>query len=216
MPARHGRKDARMLSRILAGLRRLRTTWLLLRCRAHLQAGRDLHVGTSTRLWAPRRLVIGHHVYIGKNVNIEANAEIGDFCLLANAVAIVGRHDHDFTRVGYPVRFSPWVGSRREPSPYIDEKAVIGADVWLGYGAIVLTGTTIGRGCIVAAGSVVTSDLPPYTIAAGIPARPIGTRFPDPADRAAHEHSLAHGRFSFSERGIDHSIIEPVLPSGRP
>lgn len=203
-----------MMAHAMAALRRLRTAWTLYRCRGCVDAGRDLHIGTDTRLWAPSRLRIGHHVYIGKHVNIEANADIGDFCLIANAVAIVGRHDHDFTRVGYPVRFAPWIGSRlAPPSAHLHEKAVIEQDVWLGYGVVVLTGVVIGRGSIIAAGSVVTHDIPPYSIAAGVPARPISTRFPDPADRAAHEHSLLHGRFAFSERGYDHSTIEPVLGS---
>lgn len=39
-------------------------------------------------------------------------------------MAIVGRHDHDFSAVGFPVRFSPWVGSQRFPSEYADEEAV--------------------------------------------------------------------------------------------
>lgn len=201
-----------MLRHLLAALRRLRTAWTVLRNRHCLEAGKDLHIGTGARLWAPGRLRIGHHVYIGKHVHIEANAEIGDFCLIANRVAIVGRHDHDFHQVGYPMRFAPWIGSRQAASsPFRHEKAVVEQDVWLGYGTTVLTGVTIGRGSVIAAGSVVTTDIPPYTIAAGIPARPISTRFPDPADRAAHEHSLRHGRFAFSELGYDHSVIEPVL-----
>lgn len=206
-----------MIRHLMATLRRLRTAWLVFRGRRFLNAGEDLHVGAGTRLWAPVRLCIGRHVYIGKYVNIEANADIGDFCLVANAVAIVGRHDHDFTKIGYPMRFAPWIGSRHaQQCPYRHEKAVIEQDVWLGYGAIVLTGVVVGRGSIIAAGSVVTSDIPPYSIAAGVPARPISTRFPDPADRAAHEHSLIHGRFAFSELGYDLSTIEPVLGNVRP
>lgn len=201
-----------MTRNLMAAMRRLRTAWTVLRCRNYLKAGKDLHIGTGIRLWAPERLCIGDHVYIGKHVHIEANADIGDFCLVANRVAIVGRHDHDFRQVGYPVRFAPWIGSRQAvANPFRHEKAVIEQDVWLGYGAIVLTGVVIGRGSIIAAGSVVTTDIPPYSIAAGVPARPISTRFPDPIDREAHEQSLRHGRFAFSELGYDHSIIEPAL-----
>jgi len=63
------------------------------------------------------KLSIGSHVYIGKYVNMEANCEIGDFCLIANHVAIIGRHDHNFKAIGFPMRYTPWVGSKRFPSP---------------------------------------------------------------------------------------------------
>ena len=206
-----------MTRNLMAALRRLRTAWTVQKCRKFLTAGKDLHIGAGARLWAPERLRIGDHVYLGKQVHIEANVDIGDFCLVANRVAIVGRHDHDFRQVGYPVRFAPWIGSSQSASsPFRHEKAVIEQDVWLGYGAIVLTGVVIGRGSIIAAGSVVTTDIPPYSIAAGVPARSISTRFPDPLDREAHELSLRHGRFAFSELGYDYSLIEPVLRDTRP
>lgn len=152
---------------------------------------------------------MGNQVYVGKDVHIEANCRIGHFCLIANRVAIVGRHDHDFSAVGYPVRFSPWVGSKRLPSQYADEEAVIEDDVWLGYATIVLTGVTVGRGSVVAAGSVVTRDIPPYSIAAGVPAKVIGKRFEDQATIDRHEAAIRDGNFRFSEKGYDHCLIEP-------
>jgi acetyltransferase-like isoleucine patch superfamily enzyme len=53
-----------------------------------------------------------------------------------------------------------------------------------------MTGVTIGRGAVVAAGSVVTKDVPHYDIVGGMTARKIGERFPDPTDRANHEAIL--------------------------
>jgi virginiamycin A acetyltransferase len=54
---------------------------------------------------------------------------------------------------------------------------IIGNDVWIGYEALVMPGVTIGDGAIVSARSVVTADVPPYTIVGGNPARPIRARF---------------------------------------
>jgi len=54
---------------------------------------------------------------------------------------------------------------------------VIGNDVWIGYGAIILSGVRIGDGAVVAAGAVVTTDIEPYTIVIGNPARPTRKRF---------------------------------------
>ena len=195
---------------LMACVRRVQTLLHVAGKGRYLEHGKDLHVGKGARLWAPKRLRIGNHVYIGKQVHIEANCDIGDFCLLANRVAIVGRHDHDFTAQGFPVRYAPWVGSQRFPSPHAAEQAVIESDVWLGYGVIVLTGVTVGRGTIVAAGSVVTKDIPPYSIAAGVPARVVGRRFADEATIACHEASIRNGRYALSERGYDQCTIEPA------
>lgn len=204
------------MSLLLVALRRLQTWFAVLGKSSFLSYGRDLHVGKGTRLWAPKRLSIGDCVYIGKQVHIEANCRIGNYCLIANRVAIVGRHDHDFSAVGFPVRFSPWVGSQRFPSEHADEEAVIEDDVWLGYGTVVLTGVTVGRGSVVAAGSVVTRDIPPYSIAAGVPAKVIGQRFSDQDTIAKHETAIRDGKFQFSERGYDHCVIEPSINKDRP
>jgi phosphonate metabolism protein (transferase hexapeptide repeat family) len=54
----------------------------------------------------------------------------------------------------------------------------IGHDVWIGHGATVMAGVTVGTGAVIGAGAVVTRDVAPYTIVAGVPARPIRARFP--------------------------------------
>ncbi len=200
-----------ILKQLLATLRQLQTRLAVAGKSSYLTYGRDLHIGKDTKLWAPKQLKIGNFVYIGKHVHIEANCIIGDFCLIANRVAIIGRHDHDFSAVGYPVRFSPWIASQKLPSPFINETAVIGDDVWVGYGATILTGVTIGKGCIIAANSVITHDVPAYTIVAGVPAKPIGKRFNDPEVINAHELAIQQGSFRFSELGFDECVIKPGI-----
>jgi acetyltransferase-like isoleucine patch superfamily enzyme len=205
-----------MIDALLAGLKRLRTALTVLRSRAVVYRGRGLHIGRNAMLWAPDRITIGDNVYIGKDVHVECNCEIGDHVLIANRVAFLGRHDHDFRAVGFPVRFAPWIGSARRPSPWRHERVVVEPDVWIGFGAIVLTGVRIGRGAIVAAGSVVTRDVAPYSIVAGTPARAVDERFAGAADIAAHEAAIANGTFVFSERGYDRCTIAPGLDGGRP
>jgi acetyltransferase-like isoleucine patch superfamily enzyme len=196
---------------LLAAGRRLQTRLKTYACRHVLQHGADLHVGARTRIWAPSYVTIGDHVYVGKDVHIEANCRIGSYCLIANRVAIIGRHDHDFTAVGFPVRYAPWIGSERVHSRHAEEAAVIQDDVWLGYSAIVLTGVTIGRGAIVAAGCVVASDVPAYSIVGGVPAKVIGKRFVGQESITQHEAAIVRGRFALSEQGYDHCLIEPYL-----
>lgn len=194
-----------------AVLRRGRAWSHLIRKRRFLKCAGDLHIGAGTRIWAPDSFSIGRGVYIGRNCSLETNAEIGNYCLLANRVAFVGRYDHDFREIGRPIRFATWIGQNDVPAARRRERVIVGNDVWLGYGVIVLTGVKIGSGAIVAAGSLVTKDVPPYAIVAGVPAKIIGQRFSD-EEVERHEFMIAHGEFISSERGRSYFIIKPGLP----
>ncbi len=197
-------------SRLAALVRRLATRMRLARCKAPQRVfGIDLHVGSRPRLWAPQRIEIGDHSYLGHEVCIETNCRIGRHVLVANRVALVGRRDHDFRTPGVPVRFGHWVGSAKSLSPHRGEGVDIEDDVWVGYGAIVLSGVRIGRGAIVAAGSVVKSDVAPYAVVAGNPAVPVAVRFRSAEEIARHEAMVQHGTFMSSERGFDHFIVQP-------
>lgn len=191
---------------LLATGRRAATRW---RSRSVTYCGRDVHIGARCRFWAPQTIRIGDYSYLGKDVSIQANVEIGRYALIADRVAFVGRHDHEFRSLGVPMRFGRWIGGRDADPIRRAEAVVIEDDVWLGFGCIVLTGVRIGRGAIAAAGSVVTRDVEPYSIVGGVPAATIGMRFDDPRQIAAHEAAMASGRFRFSERGYEHWIVEP-------
>lgn len=197
-----------MLSHIIALVRRFRTQLTVFRNPCLKGHGVGLHIGSRSRFWAPLEITIGDNVYIGKDVLIECNADIGNHVLIANRVAIVGRHDHDFRLVGVPVRFSPWIGASGRLGPYLEEKAVIESDVWLGYGATILSGVRIGRGAIVAAGAVVSKDIARYAIVAGNPASVVGQRFYDDETINRHEAGIRSGRFVFSERGYEHWVVQ--------
>lgn len=144
--------------------------------RKNVSVGKDFRVGPGSVVWAPRELTIGAEVYIGKNVTIEVDGEIGDGVLIANLVGIVGRRDHDAHDLGTSVRRSRWVGDFPED---LSRKTTVGSDVWIGYGAVVLSGVCVGDSSIVAAGSVVTRDVPMNSVVGGNPARVLGKRFSD-------------------------------------
>ena len=158
--------------------------------RGNVSLGRRVHVGLGTVLWAPRGLVIEDHVYIGRSCTLECDGRIGGGTLIGNRVAFLGRHDHGWQEIGVPIAASPWIGNSDYRGPGRDLRVDVGVDVWIGYGTIVLTGVRVGRGAIIAAGSVVTSDVAPYDIGAGNPARVVGTRLTGEA-REAHERSLS-------------------------
>ena len=144
--------------------------------RKNVIVGKNFHVGPGSTIWAPRQLSIGKDVYIGKHVTVEVDGEIGDGVLIANSVGIVGRKDHDIHDLGTSIRSSRWVGDY--PSE-LSLQTIIGSDVWIGFGAIILSGVNIGSSSIIAAGSVVTNDVPPNSIVAGVPGAVIGQRFND-------------------------------------
>ena len=125
-------------------------------------------------------LVAGPYSFINKNCIIYPRVKIGKYVLLAPRVAIVGR-DHHIDRPGVPIPFSGRPDGR--PTELQD-------DCWIGYGAIIMTGVTIGRGAVVAAGAIVTRDVDPYTIVGGAPATRIGERFDTPEEREQHDKML--------------------------
>jgi acetyltransferase-like isoleucine patch superfamily enzyme len=162
--------------------------------RGNVTIGRRFHLGIGSEVAAPQRLAIGNDVYIGKLCTIECDSEIGDDVMIANAVGIVGRYDHDFRAVGISVRRAPWVWDNHgnQPGAGRNTSVTIGSDVWIGYGAIILSGVTVSRGAIIAAGAVVTRDVRPYVVVGGNPAREIRVRF-TPDAIARHEQLVCLG-----------------------
>ena len=107
---------------------------------------------------------------------------IGKFCSIAcGARFLMNSANHALGSLStyvFPIFYEEW-GHGMEVTEAWDHRGdiVIGNDVWIGYEAVILSGVTIGDGAIVAARSVVTRDVPPYTIVGGVPARPIRRRF---------------------------------------
>jgi acetyltransferase-like isoleucine patch superfamily enzyme len=145
--------------------------------RENVTLGKRVHIGLGSFIWAPNKLEVGSDVYIGKNCTIQVDGCIGNYVLLANQVGLIGRWDHDYRAVGRPIRYAPWIGDKDYSGEGKEKGIIIGDDVWIGFGAIVLSGVEIGRGAIVAAGTIVTKNVAPYSIVAGIPAKKVGQRF---------------------------------------
>ena len=153
---------------------------------AWLPVSRHSILARHTRLFYARKIAD----YCGKNVNIERNASfspelhigensgigidceingkvfIGDNVMMGPEVIIYTRN-HRYDRVDIPIQLQGY--SKAEP-------VHIGDDVWIGRRAIILPGVTIGNGCVVGAGAVVTKDIPAYSVAVGVPARVVKER----------------------------------------
>ncbi len=108
---------------------------------------------------------------------------IGKFCSIAcGAKFLFNSANHSLLSLStypFPIFYEEWGLDIKDVASAWDNRGniTIGNDVWIGYGAIILSGVTIGDGAIVGAHSLVTKDIPPYTIAGGVPARPIRKRF---------------------------------------
>lgn len=196
-----------MKSYFFSLLKRIRTYFKIFGKSSFLSVGRNLHIGKKGRLWAPDFLNIGDNVYIGKYVYIETNTEIGNNFLCANFVQLIGRYDHDYTKVGIPIRFSPWIGDFDNSSKYRRNKIKVADDVWIGAGAILLSPINVGRGAIIAAGSVVVKDVEPYSIVGGNPAKFISYRFTK-QEIIEHENKILLGSFDYDARGLKYSTIK--------
>jgi len=159
-------------------LKRLRDIYLVSIKWRKYEIGSGFHAGARVRLWAKNTLKIGRDFYIGRDSQIETDCIIGDYVIFGNKVAIVGKYDHNYQQAGVPVRHAMQIRDANynwkalEASP-----AIIGNDVWVGYGVIIMSGVNIGDGAIIAAGSVVVKNVEPYTIYAGVPAKKIKNRF---------------------------------------
>lgn len=177
-------------------LKRLRDIYLTKIKWRRYNFGRGFHAGRGVVLWAKQYICIGCNCYIGRYSQIECDARIGDNVILANSVAFVGRYDHHYQSVGVPIRLAPQIRDNDYDWRGRDLAINVGNDVWIGYGAIVLSGVTIGNYSIIAAGSVVTKDVEPFSIVGGNPARQIGSRFD--TDELKQKHALLYESRQFS------------------
>ncbi len=166
---RHGGKARRLVWEIVWRIFATTTPrWMLQGWRRLLlrvfgaKIGKNVQVNGGARVWMPKLLEIGENSWVGDGANLYCVAPIK---IGANAVAsensFICTAEHDIT------------------SPYFELKTApitIGDMAWVGSRAIVLPGIVIGEGAVVAAGSVVTHDVEPWTVVAGNPARPIKKR----------------------------------------
>ena len=118
---------------------------------------------------------------------------IGKFCSIAcGAKCLFNSANHTLSSLStypFPLFFEEWGLEKRNVAASWDNKGdiVIGNDVWIGYEAVIMAGVTIGDGAIIGARAVVTKDVPPYTVAGGIPAKPIKKRYPEETIAALSE-----------------------------
>jgi maltose O-acetyltransferase len=118
-------------------------------------------------------ITVGDDVFIGERAIFHASERgivIGSKVMFGPSVVIMGG-DHRFDVIG------EYMFSIREKRPEDDQLVVIEDDVWIGARAIILKGVRIGTGSVIGAGSIVTRDVPPYSVYTGSPSQRIRSRW---------------------------------------
>jgi phosphonate metabolism protein (transferase hexapeptide repeat family) len=134
---------------------------------------------------------LGDYSYVERHAEI-IYSQIGKFCALASDVCI-NALNHPMERVSqHKITYRPneYFLGKKVDKGFREERmlkqVVIGHDVWIGHGAIILPGITVGNGAVIAAGAVVAKNVAPYDVVAGVPARPLRKRFaPEICERIA-------------------------------
>lgn len=133
----------------------------------------------------PANIYKSERVFVGNNSYGEINLisfneihylKIGSYCSLAQNVSFVLDSDHSVNTISsYPFKVALLKTEKMEAISKGD--IIVDDDVWIGYGATIMSGVHIGQGAVVAAGAVVTKDVPAYAIVGGVPAKVIKYRF---------------------------------------
>lgn len=130
----------------------------VMRHNGSIQIGEWTYIGDDTKIWSANKIVIGKRVEISHGVNIHDT--------ISHSLSAKERFSHmvAILTTGHPSELD------NVPS----KPVIIEDDVWIGFNSIILKGVTIGKGAIIGAGSVITHDVPEYTIVVGNPQRVVG------------------------------------------
>lgn len=132
--------------------------------------------GVPARCNFSGNITIGYGTTLGEDNVLIGDVTLGKYCQLGTAVAIHSTN-HPITYLTTYINYRLFKGELKKLKNEVP--IVIGNDVWIGHNVIIVGEVSIGNGAILAAGSVVTKDVPPYTIVAGVPAKPLRKRFSD-------------------------------------
>lgn len=144
------------------------------RLAAFKKHGKNVRIGRNG-LYTYGNIVLGNNINLGQDCYLIAALApiiIGDDVMFGPRVSVfTGDHRYDITS-------KPMINvTNEEKLPENDKPVIFKGDNWVGTGAIILKGVTVGKGAIISAGAVVVRDVPPYSIVGGVPAKVLKGRF---------------------------------------
>lgn len=169
---------------------------------AYVEIGRDTRIQNS---------VFGDYSYCDRSSDI-ANTTIGKFANIASRTRI-GATDHPLHTAAchhFLYRSASYWDDVEDDAAFFElrraRRSLVGHDTWIGHGAMIKPEVTVGDGAVVAAGAVVTKDVAPYTIVAGMPAKPLRLRQPP---------EIAERLIALAWWDWDHEALRAALPDFR-
>jgi len=158
-------------------LGRWQRRWRMAELGEGFQFGKPIHPAPGCR--------IGRYAYLGSGFQSTGPVTVGDLVMVSTDCRIIGA-DHLTDQIGTPTRLA--FAHERRPT-------VIEADVWIGMRVTIMEGVRLGTGCVVGTGAVVTRDVAPYTMVAGMPARVLRPRFTE-EERERHHAAVFAENFT--------------------
>lgn len=166
-----------MLKYIISNYKKIK--WIIFKNKTDglIDYGKDAYINPSSFVHA--KTVIGDHTLINGKIIIKGNepVEFGKYCAVGDGVRIISSN-HLVTYPNMQITLHDKCGFKKIAA---DNKGTIhiGNGVWIGDSVIILPGINVGSGAVIGAGSVVTKDVPPFSIVAGVPGKVIRKRFSD-------------------------------------
>ena len=139
----------------------------------------DQNLTEAGNIFSKEKVQVGQYSYGTINVisynDSGEKLKIGNYCSIAGETKFILNGEHEYDRIStFP--FSKVV-LNRGPESTSKGSIIIDDDVWIGYGTTIMSGVHVGQGAVIAAGAVVTKDVPPYAVVGGVPAKVIKYRF---------------------------------------
>ncbi len=168
----------------------LKKIYRVIRLKKYHNISSTSYIARGAKIYNPDNLIMEEHTNINGGIIMNTRAKVtfkkysgsafGCVIITGNHMSIPGKHHKMVT---------DQMKNEQDVFHECDRDVVIGEDVWLGANSTLLSGVTVGRGAIIGAGAVVRSDVPPYSIVAGNPAKVVGFRF-NPSITILHEEEL--------------------------
>lgn len=193
-----------------------------LKKRIHRRKWRKLNghnLTTAVNVFPLSTVKVGRYSYGGLHILTYGDGykvEIGDFCSIGTNVLFVLKAEHHINNIStYPFKVKI-LGEKYEAFSKGD--IILGDDVWVGANVTILSGVNIGQGAIIAAGSVVVNDVPPYAIVGGVPAKVIKYRFPEEIvkelisfDFSTLDAELVSDKIELLYKNVDSSTLKDIM-----
>ena len=191
-----------------------RRTRLTVPHNATLELGSAAWLGDDCDVSVNRYVSIGAHTSLQDRTIILGDVILGAGCACGPNLYISSSWHRFEDSPSEPIRWQDRRASLSTPNDEGSHPVEVGDDCWIGINVVISPGVTVGRGCVIGANSVVTRDVPPYTVVAGAPAKPLRKRLefvPPSSLRADNVEDLPYFYSGFRQWSDEYSSLQEAL-----